>query len=98
MTIDFNYSQAISQANQIDTIADDMQSLANSQLQNALETLGGVWKGEASQLFVTYCNGTKGDILTQAQNLHNLASKIRSVAAILKNAEQAAEQAEVSRD
>jgi len=88
--MNFNYSQAISQANQISSIADDMTRLANRQLQTTLDSIGGCWQGDASEQFVRYCSATQTDIQTQARELQNLATRIREVARIIKEAEERA--------
>ena len=88
--MNFNYTQAINQANQIATVASDMLNVANSELQTTLDSIGVCWQGEASRQFVGYCAATQTDIRTQAQSLQSLASRLRDVAKIIKDAEEEA--------
>jgi len=86
--INFNYNQAMKQADQIDAIADEMFSLADNKYDNTIDALTACWKGEASQRFVNHCNVTKTDITTQAKKLRDAADKIRVIARTVKDAEE----------
>lgn len=88
--INFNYSRAISQAGQIEEIAQEMRSLADRDLQNGLEELSACWKGEASNQFVAYCGTTQNDLRAEASKLQDLARRIREIARILREAEERA--------
>lgn len=90
--MDFNYNKAISQAKEIDNIAEDMLNVANKQMQNTVDSIGICWRGEASQQFVNYCESTQSDIRTQAKKLQDLARRIRDVARIIKDAENRAKE------
>lgn len=86
----FNYSQAINQASQIDAVAGDMLNVANKQLQTTADSIGACWHGEASRQFINHCVNTQADIRTQAQKLQDLARRIREVARIIREAEERA--------
>jgi WXG100 family type VII secretion target len=90
--MNFNYNQAISQANQLDAIANEMQDAANKQLQTAVDSIEACWRGEASQQFIGRCVVTQTDICTQAKKLRDLAKRIRTVAKIIEEAEQRAKE------
>jgi len=95
---DFNYNQAISQANQIETVANDMMNVANRELKDTLDSIGACWQGEASRQFVGYCGAVKADILTQAKSLQDTARRIREVARIIKEAEDRARELQRQRE
>lgn len=96
--LNFNYNQAIKQANQIDTVANDMLSVANKQLQTTLDSIGTCWQGDASRQFIGYCATTQTDIRTQAKKLQDLAHRIREVAKIIRDAEEKAKEIQGQQD
>lgn len=90
--MNFNYNQAISQANQVEKIAKDMLAIANKQIQNAGDSIEICWRGSASQQFIANLEATQADIRAQAKKLQDLAKRIRSVAKIIEEAEQRAKE------
>jgi len=96
--LNFNYNQAINQANQINTIAIDMLSVANKELQSSIDSLGASWQGEASQQFIEYCAITQDDIRAQSESLKNLAERMKEVARIIKEAEDRARELQRQRE
>ena len=89
MIQNFNYNQAIKQASQVEEIAREMRSVANSKLSNAIATIDASWDGDTSNLFLRHCNDTKQQIAARASELDNLAHRIREVARIRREAELA---------
>jgi uncharacterized protein YukE len=90
MIFNFNYSQAIKQAGQIEDVAREMRSLASGKLTTAIDTINASWDGSTSDIFIGHCNETKTQIGTRASDLDALAKRIREVAKILKEAEERA--------
>ena len=90
--MNFNYNQAIRQANQVDAVANDMLNVANKQLQTTLDSIGACWGGDASKQFISYCATTQADIQTQAKKLQDLARRIKQVAQIIEEAEERAKE------
>lgn len=88
--MNFNYNQAISQAGQIEAVASEMLTVANRQLQNTLDSIGVCWRGETASQFLRSCATTQEDVRAQAKKLQELASRIREVARIIKEAEERA--------
>ena len=86
----FNYTKAMNQASQVDTVANDMLSVANKQMQNTLDSIGACWQGEASRQFIGYCATTQADMRAQASKLQDLAKRIREGARIIRDAEEKA--------
>lgn len=94
----FNYNNAISQANQVDNIAKEMLAVANRQLQTTMDSIGACWRGEASQQFLGHCATTQADIRDQAKKLQDLARRIREVARIIEAAEERAKELQRKKD
>jgi uncharacterized protein YukE len=88
--MNFNYNKAIKQAEKIESVADDMQNIANRQFQTAINSISVCWKGDASAAFNRYCVATQTDMRAQSSKLLDLGKRIREVAKILKEAEEKA--------
>jgi uncharacterized protein YukE len=84
----FNYDKAIRQAEQIESVAGHMNSLANSTLSSAIGGVKASWEGYTSEIFVRHCEETKGQILEKALDLAHIAERIREAARILREAEE----------
>lgn len=87
MIWNFNYDKAIRQAEQIESVVGNMNTLANSTLGGAIGAVNAAWDGASSDLFLRHCEETKEQILEKARQLAQAASKIREVARILREAE-----------
>jgi len=96
--MNFNYNLAISQANQVDTVATDMLNVANRDLQNTLDSIGASWQGESAQQFIGYCTTTQTEIRKKAGELQDLARRIREAARIIKEAEERARELQRRRE
>jgi uncharacterized protein YukE len=88
--MNFNYNQAIRQASEIDSIAGDISRAASNQFQSVLDSIGVSWQGATSMQFIGYCSETQDNMKKQASYLHDIAARIRDVAKIIKEAEEAA--------
>ena len=77
--MNFNYNQAIRQADQIDSAAGELLNTANRQLQTTLESVAACWNGDASAQFISYCRTVQEDIRREAGKLQDLARRIRQV-------------------
>jgi uncharacterized protein YukE len=96
--MNFNYDQAMRQANQIEEIARDMESLANQRIRGAMDHIGAIWKGEAASRYLSHCDQTRNDIQAKASGLKETATRIRNTAKILKEAEDRAREEQRRRD
>jgi len=85
--LSFNYNKAVNQANRIESIADDMLSIANNQLRQTIESIGVSWQGEASDHFLQNCDAALADIRAQANRLRELARRINEAAKSIRDAE-----------
>jgi len=90
MVLNFNYDLAIRQATQIEDIACEMRKLANGQMSNAIATIDASWDGDTSSIFLRHCGETKQQVVARAGELECNAQRIRSVARVLRDAEETA--------
>ncbi|NMA33885.1 MAG: hypothetical protein GX940_04950 [Clostridiaceae bacterium] len=96
--MNFNYNQAIRQADQIDSAAGELLNTANRQLQTTLESVAACWNGDASAQFISYCRTVQEDIRREAGKLQDLARRIRQVARIIREAEERARELQRQRE
>lgn len=89
-TIIFNFNQAKSQADKLDSIADRMATIGNSDLDGTMQNIFVNWKGESASLYLRKGNELERDIVSTANALHNIAAQIRAVAERIYRAEMAA--------
>lgn len=88
MIWNFNYDKAIHQAEQLESIADEICNLANNRMGDIISSVRASWSGETSSIFRLHCEVTKNRILAKAQEVTQTAARIRSVAKILRDAEE----------
>jgi hypothetical protein len=96
--MNFNYDQAIRQANKIEEIARDMRNIADQKLRDTIESIGAVWQGNAANLYLRHCGGTRDGISKCAGELMDAAGRMRSAARILHEAEMRALEEQRRRD
>lgn len=89
-SIEFDFQQARSQADRLDSIADHLGSLAKDKLGNSMQMLAQNWKGENANAYLSKGNAMQGSISSSASELHGIASDIRTIAQNIYNAEMAA--------
>jgi len=88
----FNYNQAISQAKQLEGVANEMLNVADRQFQTTIDSIRVSWEGEASKQFIGYCVTTQEEVKKQSRKLKELAKRIREIARIIEEAEQRAKE------
>lgn len=86
-TIQFNYNRAISQARKLEQLADELKSLANSNLESTISNLSSNWNGESATAFIAKAQKAKDDMLNNATQLYNTASVVRKSAKNIRDAE-----------
>jgi len=89
-TIIMNFKSAMAQADKLDTIADRLNKLNNSEFEQILNSINANWKGECASKYLH-----KGDKLQEymtdtSGSLHDIAEEIRNIARRIYNAEMAA--------
>lgn len=90
--INFDFGKATRQAQQIDDIADDLNSIATKTFNDAINSIHASWKSEAANMFLEHCEATRSDILNRVKELRDIAQKIRAEIKRLKEAEEKAKQ------
>lgn len=89
-TIEFNFRTALSQADKIDEIADNLRRLSQTDFGNALQSLSAGWKGENASMYLSKGSVLQGKMNGTSGSLHAVASDIRAIAKRLYDAEMAA--------
>lgn len=90
--INFDYAKALGQASTLESIADDMRTLAKN-YQNEVNSMRTEWTGDAANAFAAYCVSMSTQVNTEADELRRTATAIRTTARILHEAEEAAKRA-----
>ena len=90
MALDFNYSRAISQASQMEDIAREMRSLVTNKLDKTYASINAAWDGECSDSYMSHCWDTSSRLTAKANELDSIASRLRTAARIIKEAEERA--------
>lgn len=85
--IQFNYNQAIAQANQLDLIAKNLKKAANKDLEQILNDVNRAWKSDSTQAYIKKGQKVKGNMGISAKNLNQIADSIRSIAKRIRDAE-----------
>lgn len=90
VSIQIDFANTKKQAQKLDTLAGQLDDLANSSLENSLNAIGAAWTGESAEEYLQ-----KGELLEEklrksAKNLRAIAEAIRQVAQVTYNAERQA--------
>ena len=85
--IEFDYDRAISQANRLENVAEDMKRLANSSVNNSLQEINASWTGENATAYIQKGYRLQEQISKTASELMIISESIRRVAERIKRAE-----------
>lgn len=88
--IQLNYRQALNQANTLDNLANQVDRVAKTDLENSMQSLSKGWKGDNATAFLTKERVLKGKISGTAKEIRQVASDIRTVARTIYRAEMEA--------
>ena len=88
--IEIDFSRAMSQAQEIENIADDLSRAANRGAGPALLVLKNSWRGSTGESIELAGSGMNAEIYRTADDLLRIAKSIRSTADIVYRAEKAA--------
>ena len=88
--IEMDFSRAVSQAEELETLSKELNKMAVEHIRGALKMLMFSWQGDSADKFFE-----KGDVLTNemletADDLIKVAKNIKTTANIVYNAEKAA--------
>ena len=89
-SIEFDFKQALSQADRVDQIADSLSRLSDNKFEGTMQNLSLNWKGESANRYLAKGERLQGKMNVTANELRRIASDIRRVARNLYNAELAA--------
>ena len=89
-TIKLNYEKAIRQAERLETMGNEMSSMANDEYENTLNGIAAAWNGDNSAAYLEKARQLKDKIITTAKNLQLIADEIRRKAKRIFDAEMAA--------
>lgn len=89
-SIEFDFRQALGQADKIERIAEKLERLSSTEFGNTMQDLSVGWKGENASQYLL-----KGDRLQKKMNksvgeLYSVATDIRKIARRIHDAEMAA--------
>lgn len=88
--IEMDFTRAISQAQELENLADNLSRIANSGVESALLVLKNSWRGDAGGSIELAGRKTTADIYRTADDLMKVARNIRSTADLVYKAEKAA--------
>ena len=88
--IEMDFSRAISQAQELECLANDLSRIANSGVESALLVLKNCWRGDASESIELAGKSTTADIYRTADDLLKVARNIRNTANLVYKAEKTA--------
>ena len=86
--INFNYKQAIRQAEKLEDIAGKISRLADDRMGETISGLKAAWESDSSPQFYSKIAQVQDDIRTQADNVKEVAASIRETAENIRDAER----------
>ena len=88
--IRFNYRLALSQASQLERLAERAERLSKQKMEPSMQSLSAAWKGESATAFLKKEEQLKRQILVSASEIRGIATDIRTIARRVYNAEMEA--------
>ncbi|MDO5348963.1 MAG: WXG100 family type VII secretion target [Lachnospiraceae bacterium] len=88
--IRFNFRQALSQADELDGVADRLERLSGKTMESSMQKLAAAWKGQNAAAFLKKEDILKGDMKKTASQIHDIADDIRRIARRVYEAEMEA--------
>ena len=91
-TIQYNFAQAMRQADELDDLANQLTRLAENNVRNVMSNVQHNWEGESASIFLSKAEKSRNDIMQTARQMRNVASGIRKAARNVRAAEEQARQ------
>lgn len=88
--IEMNFSRAITQAEELETLSKELNQMATEHIRGALKMLMFNWQGDNAELFYEKGDMLTNEMLDTADDLIKVAKNIKSTANMVYNAEKAA--------
>ena len=85
--INFNYNQAIRQAERLEEIAGQIERLAGERMNESMSALKNAWNSDNAPQFYTKMGKVQSDIQEDATDIRKVARSIRETAARIRDAE-----------
>ena len=79
-SIEFDFNQAKKQADELDSIANNLDNLSKNKFNQSMQTLSQNWKGANAAAYLSKGSALESDISKSASQLHGIASDIRRIA------------------
>ncbi len=89
-SIEFDFQQAIAQAEKIEELSVALNTLANNKFQGTLQNIQVNWKGERSVQYLSKGSKLQGKMDGTACDLSQIAEDIRTIAKRIYDSEMAA--------
>lgn len=89
-SIEFDFRQAMNEADRIDEIANNLGNLARVKFNGTMQNLVTNWKGDSASLYLRKGENLEENMNKTSGELHSIASDIRAVARRLYEAEMRA--------
>lgn len=96
--IEFNFRQALAQADKVDEIADRLSNLSGRRFSGTMQNLAVNWKGESAAMYFSKGARLQDKMGDTVGELRRTADDIRRVARALYEAEMAALEIALRRD
>ena len=88
--IEMDYRRAMAQASELENLASQLKTQANQNFPEILANVQSAWQGDNANEYVSKARTLQPKMMTDARNLMNVASTIRTVATNTYNAEKRA--------
>lgn len=89
-SIEFNFNKAKAQADKLDAVADQLNTLSDSKFGGTMQHLSSNWKGENASLYLAKGGKLQDQMNATSKELKSIAADIRTIARRLYEAEMAA--------
>lgn len=83
----FNYRQAIRQAERLETVADNIEKMANDKMGVTISSLRNAWQSDSSPQYYKKIGQVQEDIRSHGEDVRKVAESIRETAEEIKRAE-----------
>ncbi|MCD7746719.1 MAG: WXG100 family type VII secretion target [Lachnospiraceae bacterium] len=90
VSIQIDFSKTKKQADRLEALAKQLETLAGSNLENSLSTIGASWTGESADEYLSKGRQLEEQLKKCASNLRSIAEIIRRTAQVTYNAERQA--------
>lgn len=86
-TIQMNYSNAIKRAEQLESIAKELDTMAKNKFDGTLQNISSSWKSESASRYLKKGHNLEDKIVQTAKELRTTAKTIRNTATRIRNAD-----------